>query len=394
MAIGADAYTEIIASTREAIDTQELVDQVITQHPLLEIFKGNARSYTGRAVNVNVEGAENGSTSFTDASGTFSTSVDSDLVGTATFGWSQPLVSKTRLAFSTIQMNQGKEQIVDLVKSHLKAAEKGHAKTLAQALYDDSPASGAPDSLPVLVGTGGTVGGIRGGNVTAAVTNKALTSDVATLTCADGHTFEVGDSVVVAGVHATFNGTFTITAVTSTTFSYAKTASDVASAAVSPAGTATVSAQKQYWNSPYLVFANNADVKAAFRETLNTLFVQGDGSRPTHILAGIDVYEMYESALDEAARAIMTANPSTIDGRFRELRFDGLTVRLDPDCPAREAYFLNKDDLLMGYLGDNWMKVQPAQAVPGTLDYVTPIASVVVFGVRQRRSHARIRFNA
>jgi hypothetical protein len=44
--------------------------------------------------------------------------------------------------------------------------------------------------------------------------------------------------VTVAGVDSTFNGTYTITAVpTTTTFRYAKTASDVASAAVSPTGT-------------------------------------------------------------------------------------------------------------------------------------------------------------
>ena len=75
--------------------------------------------------------------------------------------------------------------------------------------------------------------------ITASVTNKALTSNVATLTTAAAHGFAVGFEVVVTGVDATFNGTYTITAVTSTTFSYAKTAADVASTAVSPAGTAT-----------------------------------------------------------------------------------------------------------------------------------------------------------
>ena len=74
--------------------------------------------------------------------------------------------------------------------------------------------------------------------ITASVTNKALTSNVATLT-ATAHGFAVGFEVVVTGVDATFNGTYTITAVTANTFSYAKTAGDVASTAVSPAGTAT-----------------------------------------------------------------------------------------------------------------------------------------------------------
>lgn len=75
------------------------------------------------------------------------------------------------------------------------------------------------------------------GNVARSVTNKALTSNVATLTSA-AHGFEVGDTVAITGVDATFNGTFTITAKTTDTFSYAKTATNVTSAAVSPAGTA------------------------------------------------------------------------------------------------------------------------------------------------------------
>ena len=76
--------------------------------------------------------------------------------------------------------------------------------------------------------------------ITASVTTKALTSDVATLTTAAAHGFAAGFEVVVTGVDATFNGTYTITTVpTSTTFTYAKVASNVSPTAVSPAGTAT-----------------------------------------------------------------------------------------------------------------------------------------------------------
>jgi hypothetical protein len=75
--------------------------------------------------------------------------------------------------------------------------------------------------------------------ISYSVTNKALTSNVATLTTSATHKFGVGTVVVVAGVDATFNGEYTITAVGSTTFSYAKTASNVSSTAVSPVGTAS-----------------------------------------------------------------------------------------------------------------------------------------------------------
>jgi hypothetical protein len=81
---------------------------------------------------------------------------------------------------------------------------------------------------------------------TATVNNKALTSNVATLTTAAAHNFLVGDRITVAGVDATFNGTYALTAVTSTTFSYAKTASNVTSAAVSPTGTADAVTRREF----------------------------------------------------------------------------------------------------------------------------------------------------
>lgn len=76
--------------------------------------------------------------------------------------------------------------------------------------------------------------------VTAAVnrgtiTNKALTSNVATLTTASAHGLAVSDSIWVEGVDSTFNGQYTVTAATTTTFSYTKAATNVASTAVTAA---------------------------------------------------------------------------------------------------------------------------------------------------------------
>jgi hypothetical protein len=67
------------------------------------------------------------------------------------------------------------------------------------------------------------------------ITNKELTSDVATLTTATAHGLSTGDSIWVEGVDATFNGKYTVTSATTTTFSYAKVATNVASTAVSSA---------------------------------------------------------------------------------------------------------------------------------------------------------------
>jgi hypothetical protein len=79
------------------------------------------------------------------------------------------------------------------------------------------------------------------GLLTAAVSNKALVSNVATLTTSTPHGFEAGDSVTVTAVGAPFDGTYTILTVPSTTtFTYARTNADVTSAVAT--GTVSVAA--------------------------------------------------------------------------------------------------------------------------------------------------------
>jgi uncharacterized repeat protein (TIGR02543 family) len=99
--------------------------------------------------------------------------------------------------------------------------------------------------------TDGTLIGGAGGNyspnLSASIVNRSLTSNVATLTTSSPHGFVVGMSVIVINVDSTFNGTYTITSVpTSTTFTYAKIATNVTATAVSPAGRATLSALTLY----------------------------------------------------------------------------------------------------------------------------------------------------
>jgi hypothetical protein len=62
------------------------------------------------------------------------------------------------------------------------------------------------------------------------VTNKALTSNVATLTIGS-HVLTAGATVNIANVDATFDGTYVLTTVGATTISYAKTATNVTSVA-------------------------------------------------------------------------------------------------------------------------------------------------------------------
>jgi alpha-tubulin suppressor-like RCC1 family protein len=76
--------------------------------------------------------------------------------------------------------------------------------------------------------------------VQVAVTNKSLTSNVATLTVPTGHGLAVGNTITIDGVGAPFDGVSTITVSSSTSIRFAKTyAGTITSTAVSPAGSAT-----------------------------------------------------------------------------------------------------------------------------------------------------------
>ena len=83
--------------------------------------------------------------------------------------------------------------------------------------------------------------------LTNTVTNKALASNVATLTTGTTHSLAVGDIIVVDGVDATFNGTHVVASVpTTTTFTFAKEAANVTSVAVSPVGTTSAATKRRF----------------------------------------------------------------------------------------------------------------------------------------------------
>ena len=74
------------------------------------------------------------------------------------------------------------------------------------------------------------------GSGNLSISNVALTSNVATVTVGT-HTLQVGESVTINCSNSVFSGTYTITAVTGTTFDFARTNTNVTSAAAT--GTVT-----------------------------------------------------------------------------------------------------------------------------------------------------------
>jgi hypothetical protein len=81
--------------------------------------------------------------------------------------------------------------------------------------------------------------------ITKTVSNKALASNVATITTSETHGFAVGDIAVITGVDSTFNGTHYVTGVpTTTTFTFAKENANVTSAVAT--GSVSVSLQRRF----------------------------------------------------------------------------------------------------------------------------------------------------
>jgi hypothetical protein len=104
------------------------------------------------------------------------------------------------------------------------------------------------------------LGSLLPGQKTAAVTNKALTSNVATLTFTS-HTFIVGDIITVAlsPADASFDGANkVVTAITAITITYAQTATNVTSAASTgtvtsvPGGIVVASAFSDAWPAAWV----------------------------------------------------------------------------------------------------------------------------------------------
>ncbi len=129
----------------------------------------------------------------------------------------------------------------------------------ANDVYYDSEFNHRTTSCAFANGTDQIVFCSTGNAVGGTITNKQMTSGVATLTTASAHGLVAGDSVWVEGVDSNFNsttGTWTITSATTTTFTYtsAVTATVASTAVTSSTALAVV---------PGHNYIESADVKAA-----------------------------------------------------------------------------------------------------------------------------------
>jgi len=164
--------------------------------------------------------------------------------------------------------------------------------------------------------------GLRGSNLqntpllrsSVSIANAALTSNVVTINTTTAHGFTVAQSVLIENIDSTFNGIYTIASVGSTSFTYAKTATDVT--LFTPTG-ATASNMGFYNREANLT---NAGTYIIYAPTANTV---GLFPRTT----GIDSVSGISVATSEQATTTVTITTATKHGLVTGdvVRITGLT---------------------------------------------------------------------
>jgi hypothetical protein len=150
---------------------------------------------------------------------------------------------------------------------------------------------------------------------------------VATLTTSTTHGFAVGDIVVVGTVDATFNGTYVVKAVpTTTTFTYDKTNANVTSAAVSPAGSAEVTTKRRF--AGVIRDASDGIVK----------FFKDATTKPTTIInlseAGASYADIQVSGLTASSASLTSAVIGNVDNT--EIQYlNGVTSAIQTQIDAK-----------------------------------------------------------
>ena len=186
--------------------------------------------------------------------------------------------------------------------------------------------------------------------ITKIVDNKVLTNNLATLTTTVAHTFLVGDVVVVGSVDATFNGTYSITAVTTNTFSYVKTAANVASTVVA-SGSAAVSARRQFAG----VGRDASDGVVKFFKDATT--------KPTSTInfseAGLGFADIRVGGINASGTVALSSNTSIGDVSSTEIGYlDGVTSSIQTQLSNKQNTVAEVSDTEIGYLNGVTSSIQ------------------------------------
>lgn len=159
-------FSEIITTTLRN-RSGKLADSVSANNALLSrlMSKGNIKLVSGgRTIVQELEYAENGTFGYYSGYETLNVS-PSDVFSAAEFDWKQAAVAVSISGLEELQ-NAGKEQVIDLLESRIKNAERTMKNNISVGVYSDGTGSSSKQigGLQLLVPddpTTGTVGGIN-----------------------------------------------------------------------------------------------------------------------------------------------------------------------------------------------------------------------------------------
>lgn len=358
-------YTELLALTREELATKDVVDNVLTRNPVLELFKKNAKSMSGPMLTANITTSRQGRTAAaTDKSGTYNTGVDDDLSGRAVFYVPNFRITPCRVAAYDIEVNKGSNRVVDLAKFHLKQAQEDMAQNTASVIHADASSEGGTpvdgDTITPPSAAFGLDYLCGGFNQTYVAATDSWTYD--------GSSFDSNPTGAGGGSEDPF------------TF-----------------GEITPDSNSHYWNatrataSPDSADASYLPIVEHMRYVLDEIYSKAR-RMPTHLIVSRKVWAEYRASFDTNKRF-----PDPVDSKgeheFPEYQFEGLPigVRFDPDIDETNDdgrfYFLTEDALEFRWINDLWMKVWEEDQIEGTLDKIVPIVSQYVIGTTERRVH-------
>ena len=163
--------TEIVTTTLRR-RSKKLADNISQHNALLSRMRSKGNSSLvpgGRTIVEELEYAENSTFQYYSGYEVLDVS-PSDVFTAAEFNWKQAAVNVTASGLETRIQNAGPEQIINLLSSRIKNAEKTMANNISEGVYSDGTGTGGKQigglqSLIADAGTG-TVGGIASATYT------------------------------------------------------------------------------------------------------------------------------------------------------------------------------------------------------------------------------------
>jgi len=174
--------------------------------------------------------------------------------------------------------------------------------------------------------------------ITATVTNKQLTSNVATLTVSSAHTFVVGETITVSGVDATFNGSYVVTATpTALTVRYAKNAANVSSTV--SAGTITNTAGWKGFSLGDGALSNISAAKITAGSLAANVIVTSNLDAGQITTGSLDAARISAGSITAAKLSATAIDGKTITGANIRQAASGTRIEMDSATPGRISFY-------------------------------------------------------